>query len=150
MIIACTSVLITYEGHPPTCYVCNEQDYLNQNCPRRRQTGTQRGDTYKHSWANVVTQGPMRQETATMSDTVPSQQSIHEVRRQIYLPNYRGGKKTAPHRRTLLMRSEEWTHKQFICKNPYRNWASNNHVKKRTWTTNHVTLKLCRLLPQQR
>ena len=79
MIIAGTRVLITYEGKPPTWYDCDEQGYLNQDCPRLMQIGTQRGDTYKHSWANVVTQGPMHQQTATMSYTVPSQQSIHEV-----------------------------------------------------------------------
>ena len=48
MIIAGTRVLITYEGQPPTFYGSNEQGYLNQDCPRRRQTGTQRVDTYKH------------------------------------------------------------------------------------------------------
>ena len=79
MIIAGTRVLITREGQLTMCYGCDEQGYLNQDCPRRTQTGTQRGDTYTHSWGNVVTQGPMRQETATMSDTIPSQQSIHEV-----------------------------------------------------------------------
>ena len=64
----------------PRFYGCNEQGHLNQDCLRRRQNGTQHGDTYKHSWANVVTQGPMRQQTATMRDAAPSQQSIHEVR----------------------------------------------------------------------
>jgi len=79
MIIAGTRVLITYEGKPPTWYDCDEQGYLNQDCPRLMQIGTQRGDTYKHSWANVVTQRPRRQQSAAMSDTSPSQQSVHEV-----------------------------------------------------------------------
>ena len=79
MIIASTRVRITYKGQPPTCYGCNEQGRLNQDGPRRRQTGTQRGDTYKYSWANIVTQGSRRQQTATMRDEAPSQQSIHGV-----------------------------------------------------------------------
>ena len=79
MIIAGTRVLISYEGQAPTCYGCNEQDHLNQDCPRRRQAGTQRDDTYKPSWANVIIQRPMRQQTATTRGAVPSQQSIHEV-----------------------------------------------------------------------
>ena len=79
MIMAGTRVLILYEGQPLTCYGCNEQGHLNQDCPRRRQAGTQRDDTYRHSWVNTVTQRPMRQQTATLRDAVPSQHSKHEV-----------------------------------------------------------------------
>jgi len=79
MIIAGTRVLISYEGHPPTCNGCKEQGHLNQDCPCRRQAGTQLDDTYKPSWANVVTQRPMRQQTATTRDAVTSQQNIHEL-----------------------------------------------------------------------
>jgi len=79
MITVGTRVLITYEGQPPTCYGCNEQGHFNQDCLHSRQTGTQRFDTYKQSWANIVTQGPRRQQPATLSDAVPYQQSVHEV-----------------------------------------------------------------------
>jgi hypothetical protein len=41
-VIVGTRVLITYEGQSPTCYGCNEQGHHYQDCPRRRQTVSQR------------------------------------------------------------------------------------------------------------
>jgi hypothetical protein len=37
MTIANNRVLISYEGHPPTCYGCNGTGYQYQECPRRKQ-----------------------------------------------------------------------------------------------------------------
>ena len=72
MIIAGSRALISYEGQPPTCYGCNEQGHINQDCHRRRQTETKRDDMHKLTWANIVTQWQMRQQIETMRDTVPS------------------------------------------------------------------------------
>ena len=63
----------------PRATAVTNKAHLNQNCPRRRQAGKQRDDTYKPSWANVVTQRPILQQTATSRDAVPSQQRKHEV-----------------------------------------------------------------------
>ena len=45
MIIAGARVPISYEDQLPTCYGCNEQGHINQDCPCRRQAGTQRDGT---------------------------------------------------------------------------------------------------------
>lgn len=74
LIIAGSRALISYEGQPPTCYGCNEQGHINQDCPRRRQIAPKRDDTNKPSWANIVIQRPMRQQVETLHDTESSQQ----------------------------------------------------------------------------
>ena len=90
MKIAGTRVLISYEGQPPTCYGCNEQGHLNQDCPHRRQAGAQREDTHKTSWANIVTLRSMRQQNATTREAVPSQQIKHDRRTEHITTQARG------------------------------------------------------------
>jgi hypothetical protein len=55
MVIAGTRILVSYEGQPPTCYVCNAQGHQSIDCPRRKNTDVKPAGVVRHSWADVVT-----------------------------------------------------------------------------------------------
>jgi hypothetical protein len=57
MVIAGTRILVSYEGQPPTCYVCNAQGRQSNDCPRRKNTDVQPAGVVRHPWADMVTQG---------------------------------------------------------------------------------------------
>jgi hypothetical protein len=79
VVIAGIRVLIFYDGQPPTCYACNEQGHLFQNCPRCRTTDGPTDKQQEHSWANVVDGRQTRQQGVKMHDdalTKPQPQMI--------------------------------------------------------------------------
>jgi len=49
--------LISYEGHPMTCYRCNEQAHQIHDCPRRKFPGSQQTSNDGNSWKNMVKRG---------------------------------------------------------------------------------------------
>jgi hypothetical protein len=54
-------VLVSYDGHPSTCYGCGDPAHIYQACSRRSRVGGVVDDTTP-TWANVVASGQRRQE----------------------------------------------------------------------------------------
>ena len=113
MIIAGTRAVISYEGQPPTCFGRNEQGHINQDCPRRRQIETKQDDIHKPTWANIVTQRPMCQQTETMRDTVPSHQNHNEVDMIDVLNVIQPRQVDSPTSVNTANEKQKWTHKQW-------------------------------------
>jgi hypothetical protein len=57
--------LISYEGQPMTCYVCNETGHLYQVCPHRRRTKESEKTTTTTSWADVAAKGSVQPRAST-------------------------------------------------------------------------------------
>jgi hypothetical protein len=84
MYIAGNRVFITYEGQNATCYNCNEQGHMSQECPYKPSSHPPPPTSQEGTWASIVKQSASRQTNEMLSEmsnnnNVPHTDTLDEV-----------------------------------------------------------------------